>query len=158
MRRSIRVNDANKIDLCWREAFTTFHTKEANKTQYSPMTIMHIYRTEALVDPLRILHDNMRCLALSSHADSMVGWDMPIEKQNYHIRQDVIPPNEENIERYVAELNFTAKVSEGLRDIWKHNRSEYKPGEMKQIDADVAKVKLYLVTDSGYWHHFSNPD
>ena len=146
MRRSIRVNDANKIDLCWREAFTTFHTKEANKTQYSPMAIMHIYRTEALVDPLRILHDNMRCLALSSHADSMVGWDMPIEKQNYHIRQDVIPPNEENIERYVAELNFTAKVSEGLRDIWKHNRSEYKPGEMKQIDADVAKVKLYLYT------------
>ena len=57
------------------------------------MTIMHIYRTQALVDPLRALHDNMRCLALSTPPDSQVGWDMPIEKENLWIRQDVIPPN-----------------------------------------------------------------
>ena len=146
MRRSIRVGDSFTIDKCWREAFTTFHTREANKTQYSPMCIMHIYRTEALVEPLKLLHDNMRCLALSSHPDSMVGWDMPIEKQNFCIRSDVMPPNEQNIERYVAELNFTSRVSEGLRDVWKHNRAEYKPQEMKKVDDDVAKVKSFLYT------------
>ena len=169
MRRSIRVGDAKAIDLCWREAFTTFHTKEANKTQYSPMTIMHIYRAEALVGPLKTLHDNMRCLALSSHPDSMVGWDMPIEKQNYCIRKDVMPPNEDNIERYVAELNFTSRVSEGLRDVWKHNRAEYKPKEIKNIDADVLKVKQYLYSTLIYdgepfgplarplWEKFTQP-
>ena len=108
------------------------------------MTIMHMYRVQALVDPLRVLHDNMRCLALSTHPDSLVGWDMPIEKENLWIRQDVIPPNEENIERYVAQLNFTSHVATGLRDICKHNRAEYKAKEIKNIDKDVARVKEYL--------------
>ena len=92
------------------------------------MTIMHIYRTQALVDPLRAqaLHDNMRCLALSARPDSMVGWDMPIEKENYNIQKDVMPPNEANITKYVAELNFTSVVAEGLRDVWKHNTGELK--------------------------------
>ena len=94
--------------------------------------------------PLRVPHDNMRCLALSRHADSMVGWDMPIEKENRWIRQDVMPPNEDNISKYVSELNFTSRVSHGLRDIWKHNRNEYKPKEFKQIDLDVAKIKGWL--------------
>ena len=103
------------------------------------MTIMHTYRVQALVGPLRVLHDNMRCLALSTRPDAQVGWDMPIEKENLWIRQDVIPPNEDNIERYVAELNFTSVVAEGLRDVsvWKHNRGDYKAKEMKNIDKDV---------------------
>ena len=107
---------------------------------------MHTYRVQALVDPLRVLHDNMRCLALSTHPDSLVGWDMPIEKENLWIRQDVIPPNEENIERYVAQLNFTSHVATGLRDICKHNRAEYKAKEIKNIDSDkdVARIKVYL--------------
>lgn len=144
IRRSIRVGDHARIDLCWREALTTFHTREANKTQYSPMTIMHIYRSQALCDPLRELHNNMRCLALSSHPDSMVGWDMPIEKQNFCIRQDVHPPNEENITNYVAGLSFTSKVSDGLRDVWRHNRAAYKPRETKEVSMDVDKIKLWL--------------
>ena len=81
------------------------------------MTIMHIYRAQALVDPLLVLHNNMRCLALSRHADAMVGWDMPIEKENLWIRKDVHPPNEDNIKKYVNELNFTSRVADGVRDI-----------------------------------------
>ena len=114
------------------------------------MTIMHMYRVQALADPIKALHDNMRTLALSNRPDAQVGWDMPIEKENLWIRQDVIPPNEDNIERYVAELNFTSVVAEGLRDVWKHNRGDHKAKEMKNIDKDVNRIKTFLYKELIY--------
>lgn len=132
------------------------------------MTIMHIYRAQALVDPLLVLHNNMRCLALSRHADSMVGWDMPIEKENLWIRKDVHPPNEDNIKKYVNELNFTSRVADGVRDIWRGDRQGYQPKEIKNIDNDVAKIKEWLYANLIYdglmgpiqqtqWDKFTQP-
>ncbi len=54
--QSIRGNDSAKIDILWREFFSSAHTDTANKTQYTGMAIMRVFWGMGLVPDLDALN------------------------------------------------------------------------------------------------------
>ena len=141
MRTAVRQNDSKTLDNIWRENLATARTKKANKTNYSQMTISLIYWGYALVEPLQTVFHNTRTLRwIFSH----VGWDMPIEIMNSWIKSSVIANvTEDLLRKFIRRLNFTHVVLRGLKNIV-HRFRQPDPESLKQIDADVDKIKKFL--------------
>ena len=141
MRTAVRQNDSKTLDIVWRENLATAHSKKANKTNYSQMTIALIYWGWALVEPLQTAFHNTRTLRwIFSH----VGWDMPIEIMNSWIKASVVARVTESlICKFIRRLNFTHVVLRGIMMITRRNRKP-ETESLKQIDADVEKIKEFL--------------
>ena len=141
MRTAVRHNDSKTLDLIWRENLASARTKAANKTNYSQMTVSLIYWGYALVEPLQTVFHNTRTLRwLFSH----VGWDMPIEIMNSWIKGSVVANiTESQIVKFIRRLNFTHVVMRGVKAIL-HRFRKPDPESLKEIDADVEKIKKFL--------------
>ena len=141
MRTAVRQNDSKTLDMIWRENLATARTKRANKTNYSQMSIVLVYWGYALVEPLQTAFHNTRTLRwIHSH----VGWDMIIEIMNSWIKSSVVANiTESQIIKFISRLNFTHVVVRGLKMVLRKNRKP-EPESLKQIDADVAKIKAFL--------------
>ena len=127
------------------------HTEEAHKTQYAVMAIMRVFWSYALCSALAALYHANRTLSLSGLPGSNVGWDMPIEKENLAISNNVTRPNFDRIDKYIRELNFLGPVSRNMAKVLAKNRI-IQPHKMKKIDSDVQLVKDYLIeTLGGTW-------
>ena len=73
-----------------------------------------------------------------------VGWDMPVEKENFHISSDVEKDaTEANITRYVERMTFTHHVSRTWEAPTKAHRKDHTV-YMKNIDTDVRVIKEFL--------------
>ena len=99
----------------------------------------------------------MRTLSLLGRSGSNVGWDMPIEKENLAISNNVVRPSMERIEKYVNDLNFCGPVARGVEKVLLANRVR-KPSQMVKIQEDVRAVKEYLIDKLGNtWQEASVP-
>ena len=157
LRQAVRANKSAEIDLVWRECVSFMHTGESHKTQYAPMAIMRIFWSNALCDPLAALYHANRTISLTGMPGSNVGWDMPIEKENLMISNNVTRPNMERIDKYVAELNFLGPVSRGVEKLLAANRN-IKAHALKNIQSDVQLVTDYLIqTLGGTWAEANVP-
>ena len=78
------------------------------------------------------------------NADSDVGWDMPTEKLNLHLRSTVQTPSEGLITREVEQYNFTGPVGVAFDGIMQHNRETARPRTMRSITRTVNVVKQFL--------------
>ena len=156
-RQAVRDCNYEEIDLVWREDLGTMLTQEGHKTQYAPMTVAHIYRSQALIPELQHVFNEYRCLAMSKNPSSQVGFDMPIENENGWIRSDVIPPNEDRIQKYVKRLAFLAPTSQGLKDVMHHNRQHLRPGKLKSIDGIKRRIKNHLYMKLVHYDEFIGP-
>ena len=155
MRTAVRKNDSKTLDIIWRENLSTARTSKANKTNYSQMTISLIYWGFALVEPLQTVFHNTRTLRwIFSH----VGWDMPIEIMNSWIKSSVVANvTEALIKKFIRRLNFTHVVMRGLKGIM-HRFRQPDPESLKQIDADVDKIKKFLREKIGSdWRSATSP-
>ena len=141
MRTAVRHNDSKTLDKVWRENLSSSLTKTANKTNYSKMTISLIYWGYALVEPLQTAFHNTRTLRwIHSH----VGWDMPIEIMNSWIKSSVVANIcKDQICKFIRRLNFTHVVVRGVLMITRAFRKP-EPESLKNIDADVEKIKKFL--------------
>ena len=68
--QSIRGNDSAKIDILWREFFSSAHTDTANKTQYTGMAIMRVFWGMGLVPDLDALYHAIRTIPSGEHLGS----------------------------------------------------------------------------------------
>lgn len=87
--QSIRGNDSAKIDILWREFFSSAHTDTANKTQYTGMAIMRVFWGMGLVPDLDALYHAIRTIPSGEHLGCGVGWDWAIEMLNGAIKKHV---------------------------------------------------------------------
>ena len=92
---------------------------------------------------LAAIYHNNRTISLTGLWGSNVGWDMPIEKENLCISDDVHVATPDSIEKYVHQLNFCGPVSRGVQRVLLANRTR-KPHAMKKIDNDVKAVVQHL--------------
>ena len=82
---------------------------------------------------------------------------MPIEKENLAIATNVVRPNYDRIDKYVAELNFTGPVSRGIERLLLAKR-KVTPHKKKKIDEDVKALKKHLISVlSNNWQAASVP-
>ena len=143
MRNSVRSNDSATLDKVWREFLSTARTKDSNKTNYAPMSVIRVYWGKALVEPLQTVYHNLRTLRM---IHTHVGWDMPIEMLNKLIRDNGCATFE-SIESFLKYINFTSLVSRGLDEVFTNNKVQTE--WYKDIDRTVAIIKEFLRTNIG---------
>ena len=150
---------ADHLDMCWREFLPMMRTLDGHKTQYGVMAVVHIYWGQALVGELAHLRQEMRCVALSNNASSMVGVDMPVEKVNRMAKQTINPPvTEEHVATTMEDLNFEIAVHDGLSALVRSHRSARKLGYIKAVDTEVARIVAWLNNAVGEtWDEITTP-
>eukprot|EP00966_Prymnesium_polylepis_P009466 218399-Prymnesium_polylepis.1 len=144
MRQAVRGNDSKRIDMVWRECVSFMHTDESHKTQYAPMAILRIFWSEALSPALASIYHKNRTVSLHCFSGSNVGWDMPIEKENLMISNNVVRPSFDAIKKYVRQLNFLSPVNRAIEKVFFSKRT-IQPSKKKKIDEDVQAVVDFLV-------------
>jgi hypothetical protein len=143
-REAVGCNEADELDLVWREKLGAMRTQKANKTQYAPMSIMHMYWQNCLIPELKKIQKTMRTLSLKSNESKNVGWDYPIENQNLDLRRDLgVGICEESVATYVENLNFTKTVEDGYKKFMRGHHREKKEHRLN-VDKDVEEMKEYL--------------
>ena len=86
---SVRGFRSHKLDILWREFFSSAHTDTAHKTQYVGMALMRVFWGQCMVDELDELYHAMRSMPSGDHEGCGVGWDWPIELLNHAIQSHV---------------------------------------------------------------------
>ena len=133
------------------------HGDVGHKTQYAPMAILRIFWSEALHPVLAEVYHRNRTVSLLGLEGSNVGWDMPIEKENLMISNNVVRASFDAIRKYVRELNFLGPVNRAIEKLF-FARRKMAPHKRKKIDEDVqALVKHLVATLGGTWAIASQP-
>ena len=149
LRDSVRTNDSVTLDRIWRENLGAARaaTKDGlqrdggGKTNYSTMSVVHVYWGTALVSPIQRAYHATRTIRWRR---AHVGWDMPIEMLNMLIKKSVVSNiTHELIEKFLRRLNFTWVVHDALDDVVKANRAA-DTATLKNIDQDVDLIKEWL--------------
>jgi hypothetical protein len=157
LRQAVRGNDSERIDMTWRESVSFMHTDESHKTQYAPMAILRIFWSEALHPALANIYHKNRTVSLHGLKGSNVGWDMPIEKENLMISNNVVRASFDAITKYVRQLNFLGPANRAIEKLVFANRTPT-PAKRKKIDEDVQAVVDFLVKLlGGTWAQASQP-
>ena len=126
--QSVRSNDSHKLDLLWREFFTSAHSGTANKTQYVPMAIMRVFWGCALTPELHELYHKIRTIPSGSHNGSGVGWDWAVEMLNAAIKSHVLHHvSDDRVQDFLANWAL-------LETIIKHVR-QASDGKSHQVNA-----------------------
>jgi hypothetical protein len=145
------------LDLLWREAYHTMRTTEANKTQYGWMAPYKLFWSNALVDGLKQVHDEMRTLSLTGNPSAQVGWDMLPENLNLQVKEGINPPvTEEYIEEYCENLIFCSPVSMGLQQVLP-GQGRKPTNWRKKVDDDTQRIIDMLRLNVGEtWQEATN--
>eukprot|EP00965_Chrysotila_dentata_P138300 4574360-Pleurochrysis_carterae.AAC.2 len=101
MRKSVRSKQSEAIDLFWRECVAFLHIDASNKTQYAPMAILRVFWGQALQPAVAQVYHRNRTISLSGLPGSNVGYDMPIEKENLAISNNITNASRESTAKYV---------------------------------------------------------
>lgn len=146
MRKAIRENNSQLLDIIWRENLASARSGLANKTQYSQMTVSMIYWGTALREPLQTAFHNTRTLRwVKTH----VGWDLPIEMLNKWIKESVVAHvTEDYLKKFISRINFTQRVKRQLETVQYVNR-EAETEHLKMIRTDKEIIKKYLRDNIG---------
>eukprot|EP00965_Chrysotila_dentata_P048654 1613808-Pleurochrysis_carterae.AAC.1 len=64
------------------------------------MTILRVFWAEALHPTIAHMYHQNWTLSLTGQKRSIVGWDMPIEKENFAIATNVTNASRESISKY----------------------------------------------------------
>ena len=146
MRKAIRENNSQLLDIIWRENLASLRSGLTNKTQYSQMTVSMIYWGTALREPLQTAFHNTRTLRwVKTH----VGWDLPIEMLNKWIKESVVAHvTEDYLKKFISRINFTQRVKRQLETVQYVNR-EAETEHLKMIRTDKEIIKKYLRDNIG---------
>ena len=146
MRKAIRENNSQLLDIIWRENLASARSGLANKTQYSQMTVSMIYWGTALREPLQTAFHNTRTLRwVKTH----VGGDLPIEMLNKWIKESVVAHvTEDYLKKFISRINFTQRVKRQLETVQYVNR-EAETEHLKMIRTDKEIIKKYLRDNIG---------
>ena len=147
MRKAIRENNSQLLDIIWRENLASARSGLANKTQYSQMTVSMIYWGTALREPLQtaFLHNTRTLRWVKTH----VGWDLPIEMLNKWIKESVVAHvTEDYLKKFISRINFTQRVKRQLETVQYVNR-EAETEHLKMIRTDKEIIKKYLRDNIG---------
>ena len=146
MRKAIRENNSQLLDIIWRENLASARSGLANKTQYSQMTVSMIYWGTVLREPLQTAFHNTRTLRwVKTH----VGWDLPIEMLNKWIKESVVAHvTEDYLKKFISRINFTQRVKRQLETVQYVNR-EAETEHLKMIRTDKEIIKKYLRDNIG---------
>ena len=156
---SVRGFDSHKLDLLWREFFSSAHTDTAHKTQYVGMSLMRVFWGQCMVDELDQLYHAMRSMPSGDHEGCGVGWDWPIELLNRAIKSHVdMHVSEEQIRGFIANWPMLEEVQRHMRGVLYANRAErYWRG--RDVDADVATLKKFFKDNIGAtWQEAIQPN
>ena len=143
-KQSVRAGRSQNIDLLWAEFFALGHTSTANKTQYVPMAIMRVWWSEALNPRIAALYHSIRCIPMTMHQGSMVGWDFPCEHLNGSLTNAVHHATEDALERHLRTYSFTHHSYQQLRYRFLGHRADHE-SFMKDMDADVQIIVEWLL-------------
>ena len=140
----VRGFESRKIDVLWREFFSSAHTGTAHKTQYVGMAILRAFWGQALCPELDELYHNIRSIPSGEHDGCGVGWDWAIELLNHAIKSHVdMHVSEAQIRNFIANWSLLETVQEHMREILYANRDE-RHWRGCDVDADVAKLKEFF--------------
>ena len=140
----VRGFDSHRLDVLWREFFSSAHTDTAHKTQYVGMSILRVFWGQALVPELSELYHRIRSIPSGDHEGSGVGWDWPIELLNHNIKSHVdMHVSEEQIIKFISNWPMLEVVQEHMREILYANRAE-RHWRGRDVDADVETLKRFF--------------
>lgn len=157
--QSVRGNDSAKIDILWREFFSSAHTDTANKTQYTGMAIMRVFWGMGLVPDLDALYHAIRTIPSGEHLGCGVGWDWAIEMLNGAIKKHVgAHVSEAQIRKFVESWACLETVQKHMREVLAESKAE-KHWRGRNVRADIDLLKTFFRDKIGQtWAEAIQPD
>ena len=145
------IEGSATMDTIWAEMTPFMHTTVANKTNYAPMSVMRVFWSQSLQEPLARVFCANRTISETGQDGSNEGWDMAIEHRHHLMSNGIERPTREKIDRYCDESNFFAAVDRGVKKVLHANR-RFAPAKKTKFDADrKALCELLIKKLGGDW-------